>query len=111
MAVSVKTKLAAPVVHPDGAAHRRLIAEVLNRVLDGATNAVGSVTLDANTTTTTLSDLRIGPSSTVHLTPETVNAASESGTIFVVPGDKQAVITHTNTADTDKTFRYSVHGS
>jgi len=110
MSVSTKTKLAAPVVHPDSGAHRRLIAEVLNRVLDGATNAIGSVTLAENVTTTTLIDLRIGPNSTVHLTPETANAAAEYGTIYVVPGDKEAVITHSSTADTDKTFRYSIHG-
>ena len=48
MVASVKNKLAAPVLHPDSESHRRMIAEVLNRVLDGASNAIGSVTLDAN---------------------------------------------------------------
>ena len=91
----------------------REAAEIVNSVRDGKLNSVGSLTLTANSTTTTLTDPRIGPNSHISLTATSVTAAaavaSASG-VFVTPGDGSATITHDSTADTDRNFTYAILG-
>lgn len=83
----------------------------INKILSGKTNNFGSVTLTANTTTTTLTDPRIGINSVIHLQPTTANAAGAlATTYFGTPGDGTVTITHANAATTDRTFKYTVSG-
>lgn len=81
------------------------LARVLNGVLGGKMNAVTDVTLTANTTTTTISDQRIGPYSFIGLTPVTANAAAVVASTYISARDQYtATITHPNDANADKTF-------
>jgi hypothetical protein len=80
------------------------IASTLNHVIGGKRNASTSVTLAAGTTTTTLTDSRIGINSVITLMPTTANAAAELPTLYITPTTGSAVITHTNTAAVDRTF-------
>ena len=91
----------------------REAAEIVNSVRDGKLNTVDSLTLTTSSTTTTLTDPRIGPNSHITLTPTSATAAAAVGSatgVFVTPGDGTATITHDSTADTDRTFTYAVLG-
>lgn len=80
---------------------------VINQLGQGRSNAVGEVTLDANATTTTVSAVNCGADSSVHLFPQTANAANDFGLMYVDPDDVtqgQFIITHANNARTDRTF-------
>lgn len=85
------------------------IVEVLRQLSQGRSNAVGSVTLTANASTTTVTAPNCGSGSTVSLFPETANAATEfgAGTLRVgTVSNGSFVITHVNNSQTDRTFRY-----
>ena len=74
----------------------REIAEVVNRVLDGGVNSVGSITLSSGTETT-LYDERVGYESVILFTARGTNA-------FNLPfvkskGKQEAVIGHSVDAD------------
>lgn len=88
------------------------IAFALNQNSEGRTDNVGTVTLTASTTTTTVLDKRIGVTSGIMFSPTTANAAAEIPTMYV--GTRTAgtsfVITHSNTASVDRTFYYSIEG-
>lgn len=87
------------------------VANVLNNVLKGKLNNTGTLTLTANAATTTLTDSRIGANSVISLMPTTANAASAiSTTYFGTFLDGSCVITHTNNAQVDKTFSFTVTG-
>ncbi len=91
----------------------REAAEVVNNVRDGKLNSVGSVTLTANSTTTTYTDPRISPNSAVLLFPSSATAAAAVGSatgVYATPGDGTATITHDSTADTDRTFMVAILG-
>lgn len=89
----------------------RRIADAVNNILRGKTNNTGEVTLTANTTTTTLEDIRIGINSVLTLQPTTANAATAKANVyFGSPGDGSVTLTHANNAQTDRTFKYAIHG-
>lgn len=72
-----------------------------------------AVTLDAGATTTTLMDELITAESMISLAPLTANAAAAWATTYTLAADitpGQAIITHANNGQTDRTFRYTVHG-
>ena len=95
----------------DQASWLRSIATVLNNVLLGKLNNTGVVTLTANAATTTLADPRIGANSVIHLMPTTVNAAvALATTYFTTFLDGSCVINHTNNAQADKTFSFTITG-
>lgn len=86
-------------------------AVILDGVMDGKINATGTVTLTANSATTTLADLRIGPNSIIVFMPTTANAAAEKDNLYVSSrGKETATLTHSNNAQTDRTFAYAVLG-
>ena len=87
----------------------RKVAEVVNSLRDGKINSVGTVTLTANSTTTTLTDPRINPNSKISLTATTSTAAASTG-LYVTAGTGSAVITHNSTADANKTFAFAIFG-
>ena len=94
---------------PTDGANARQVAQVVNLVVDGKQNNLGSVTLSANSATSVVSDTKAGADSCVLLMPTTANAASASA--FVSSRGKNTfTITHGNTSATDKTFVYAVIG-
>lgn len=83
----------------------------INKILSGKTNNIGTVTLTANSATTTLADSRIGINSVIHMQPTTANAATAiTNVYFGAPGDGTVTINHSNNAQTDRTFLYSIIG-
>ena len=93
-----------PVNHTDGAAHRRLLAQGINRLIP----TVESVTLTTSSTTTTVTDKRMGEDQMVILTPTNANAAAEN--IYVSSkANGSFVLTHAS-AGTTRTFDYIIKG-
>jgi hypothetical protein len=92
-------------------ADNRSIVERVNRLLAGKMNAVTTVTLTPGTTTTMLTDSRIGGQSFISLSPLTATAAAAMTAVFVSTKDKgSAELTHDNTADLDRTFDVLIIG-
>lgn len=91
----------------------RKIAFAVNQMLQGRSNAVGSVTLTANAGTTTVTAANCGSGSTVLLFPETTSAATEfgAGTLKVgTVSNGSFIVTHVNSATADRTFRWVALG-
>lgn len=87
--------------------HRRELAQAINAMLSGRSNAVGTLTLADGTTTTTVSDNRFQSSMAVFLMPLTATAAA--AVPFTYLSDRDAgtfELTHDSTADTDRDFLY-----
>lgn len=108
---------AVPDVGVDEKEHRRRLARAINGLLQGKMNAVTTVTLTANSATTTLTDDRITPKSFIGFMPETANAAAALANLYVsnrmstngtVIGN--ATLTHANNAQTDRTFTVLIIG-
>lgn len=88
------------------------IATITNEMLKGRANNVGSVTLTANSTTTTISDIRIKQTMTAVLIPRTANAAAAMTNVYIsAVADGSITLTHASTATIDRTFDYVLHGS
>lgn len=83
----------------------RKIVAVVTQLLAGKMNAVTSVTLTANSTTTTLTDARIGGGTYIGLSPVTASAAVALSITYVSAKAKgSATLTHDSTPETDRTF-------
>ena len=79
----------------------------INQLIEGRSDAVGTVTLTANVTTTTVSAPTCGPSSKIFLYPTTANAAGAVATTYIKVADvtaRQFIVTHANAVSTDRTF-------
>ena len=61
----------------------RLVAEVVNNLVEGKSNNTGSITLNSSGTTTTLNNERIGYDSVIILMPKSANSASETDHTYV----------------------------
>lgn len=106
---------AAPLDSTNERQHRQQLARILNSVQQGHTNTSGEVTLTPNASTTVLIDPRLHPSCFLRWDPQTVNANLElyAGTMYVLGTDRQngqCTIHHSNSAVTDRTFRYTITG-
>jgi hypothetical protein len=89
---------------PQNADQRRIV-EAINTLQRGKMNAVTSLTLTANTTTTTLTDSRIGGGTYIDLSPTTADAAGAVASTYVSAKAKgSATITHANSVSTTRTF-------
>lgn len=95
------------------------ISRVLNNVMRGRTNNVGTVTLTANAVSTvvTLAKGVLSNDSAIIFDPLTANAATElyGATMYVATANrdvtnKQFTITHANNANADRSFRYIIVG-
>lgn len=96
---------------PDEKLHRRLIAELVNRLLGGKMNCTLEVTLTHSATTTTITDSRIGGSSHFSFCPLTANAVTSLGSLYVSARAKgSAILTHASSANTDQTFSIGIFG-
>ena len=97
----------------------RKIASVANAAFQGDLDAIGSVTLTASTTTSTLTDDRIGTTSTILFMPTTANAALElTGMLHIdtvglyvsARAEGSATLTHSNDSSVDRTYGYLIIG-
>tara|TARA_A100000171_G_C2106968_1_gene132840 strand:+ start:498 stop:815 length:318 start_codon:yes stop_codon:yes gene_type:complete len=94
----------------DGATPRQT-AFAVNLLIDGKSNNTASFTLAASTTTTTVTDFRVGPDSVIVFTPMTANAAGAFSSMFVsARATESFTVTHASNSQTDKTFTYIVVG-
>ena len=87
------------------------VATLVNRILGGRLNSVGTVTLTQNGTTTLLSDNNYRLGSRVLLVPTTADAASVTG--LYIPHSStagQATIHHSAVNQPDLTFDYFIVG-
>ena len=85
----------------------------LQQLAAGRSNAVGTVTLTASTTTTIVSDDNCAEGSTPVLVPTTANASAEygNGTIYIsAVANKSFTITHASNSQTDRTYLYALIG-
>lgn len=86
---------------------------VVNELLKGRSLATGDVTLTAGATSTTVSAPNCGPDSKVFLFPQTATAAAVVASTFISSTNitpAQFIVSHSNTADADKTFGYVALG-
>jgi hypothetical protein len=90
------------------------VIQALQEVIKGNTNNVGTITLRASQTTTTVSSPIIAAGGHVVLTPRTANAAAEvgNGTLYVDPvtASGSFVIHHASNAQVDRVFTWAAHG-
>ena len=92
---------------PDERRHRERLASAVNALIAGKLDVVGSFTLAANATSTTVSDNKFESNMAVVWVPTTANAAGAVGGLYL-SGRSQGsfTLTHANTATTDRTFLY-----
>ena len=92
--------------------NQRDTAEVVNNILAGKLNCVGSVTLTNSATQTTVTDFRVGPESVILFMPTTSFGASElaSGGMFVGARTKNSFTIDHPTGTTTRSFDYVVVG-
>lgn len=91
----------------------RKFAIAIQQLAAGRSNAVGTVTLTANTTTTTVTDANFAPGSVPLFIPTTSNAAAEMGAgtfLLSSRANGSFVLAHANNAQTDRTFLYAIQG-
>ena len=86
----------------------RLTANAINNILDGKINSTGEITLTNSSTTTTLTDARIGGNSVILLMPITNNAAN-AHIHFTNIGNGTATMNHGSGSST-RTFKYVIIG-
>jgi len=86
----------------------RLTANAINNILDGKINSTGEITLTNSSTTTILTDARIGGNSVILLMPTTNNAAN-SHIHFTDIGNGTATMNHGSGSST-RTFKYVIIG-
>lgn len=104
-----------PIPRRDGAgdvtAWVRSIADVVIGLMNGRSNNIGSVTLTASATSTTLTDPRISMQSVIEFMPKTANAATAKTSMYVTNrGNGAAKINHASSNTTDQQFDYTVIG-
>jgi len=97
-----------PLSIPDHGQHLRLISSALNNTIDGKLNSTGEITLTNSSTTTTLTDARIGGNSVILLMPTTNNAAN-AHIHFTDIGNGTATMNHGSGSST-RTFKYVIIG-
>ncbi len=91
----------------DEAQHRFVIADALNRAIRGNLDAVGTFTLAAGVTTTTVTDNLFYFDQVVVWSPTTANAAAALAGLYIsARANGSFTLTHANTGTTDRTFFY-----
>lgn len=92
---------------PPGGDTPRRVADSLNRVIEGRTDAYGTVTLPAATTSTTVYSQYISKDSTVCLSPMTANAAAHVDKVYVsAVNNGSFVLSYSSHPHSDVTYRY-----
>ncbi len=93
-------------IRPNDGGDSRLFDQT-EALLNGQTRNKGTVTLAAGATSTTVQDARYQSGQEVQLFPKTAHAAAVVASTYISAQNAgNFVITHSNTADVDKTFSY-----
>lgn len=98
--------LAVPTFLSNKDEHLRLLSNAVNGIRDGKLNSIGEITLTNSSTTTTITDARIGGDSMILLSPSTSDAASENW--YITNYDKGSAIINHSSDTTTRTFKYVV---
>lgn len=90
----------------------RRIVQAINELIMGRSNATGTVTLAAGATSTTVTRGNVSGDAEILLFPKTANAAAALATTYAaaIPNGGGFVVTHANSAQTDRTFSYLAVG-
>jgi hypothetical protein len=83
------------------------IVFAIRQLMEGRSNATGSVTLTPSATTTTVTAPTCAAGSAIFLFPKTANAAGAIATTYVLAGNVSAgqfIVTHANAGSADRTF-------
>ena len=87
------------------------IGVAAQRFQRGMANNVGTFTLETSTTTTTVTDARVGGNTKIALSPTTANAAVAATSAYVsAVADGSFTVTHANNSQVDRTFDYQLAG-
>lgn len=81
----------------------------IRQLAEGRSNAVGTVTLTAGATSTTVPAVNCAPGSIVLLTAQTATAAAATG-VYAVAGKGEFTVHHNSDAATDRTFGFETRG-
>ena len=98
---------------PPGGGDLRQVAAIVNRMNLGKLNCTGELTLAFAQTSTTVSDPRAGTESVILLVPLTASAAAEQaagGLYLSARANGGFVVSHADTAQTDRRFGYAIIG-
>jgi len=88
----------------------RLLAQAIRGLLDGETNNTFLVTLDTNSTTTIVSDPRVGITTVALMTPQSATAASEIASVWVTVANAVLTIHHPSTGIADRLWGVAIFG-
>ena len=89
---------------------QRQVAEVVRGIMDGKTNNTGEISLNQGTTSTTITDRRIGPTTVILFSPINEKAASEIAGLYVsARGQGTATLTH-GSHNFDMKYAYALIG-
>lgn len=85
------------------------LVDAIRQLMEGRSNAVGTVTLTGNgsATSTTVTANNCGPNSAILLFPATAHAAAVVATTYAKAADvtpRQFIVTHATTSNSDVTF-------
>lgn len=85
----------------------------ITQLMEGRSNATGTVTLTTGATSTTVAAPTCAAGSIVKLAPQTLNAAGAVATTYVKAADvtaRQFIVTHASSSTTDRTFGWTCFG-
>jgi hypothetical protein len=83
----------------------------IRQLIEGRSNAVGTLTLTSSTTSGTLvTATNCSTSSTIQLTAISSGAAAELGLVWVTPGRGQFTVSHSTSGSTGRDFSYAIVG-
>lgn len=100
-----------PLQMADVKQHVLLLAQTIVELLKGRDNSIGTFTLTANDTTTTVTDNLFNSDQTIVWTPTTSNAAGAMTNLYLsARANGSFTLTHANIATVDRTFYYVRRG-
>ncbi len=88
----------------------RLLSQGIRGLLDGETNNTFVVTLDTNSTTTTVTDPRVGITTVALMTPQSATAAGEMTSVWVTVTEAVLTIHHPSTGIADRVWGVAIFG-
>lgn len=101
--------LEVPLQNPNAGQHRYQLAQTLNEIISGRSNAAGTFTLTTSSATTEIDDNQFAIDQVPVLIPTTSNAAAElaNGTMYLsARANGSFTFTHASNAQSDRTFLY-----
>jgi hypothetical protein len=88
----------------------RSVAEIVNNLVEGKSNNTGSFSTTVSTTTTTLSDERIGFNSVIVIMPLDLNSAAELKDVYFDTFAQGSCTVHHGSHGVSRNYRYIIVG-